>query len=91
MSTIHAITYDYSITPAKSDTVDDPSGPFAGLYVATSGNVVIWNRSGPQAANPLTIAVVAGSYLQWPIKRVGATGTTAIVFGVVGYAIVRPG
>jgi hypothetical protein len=90
MSNLWCETYDYAVAVTKSDTADDAAGPFAGLYVSVAGNVVIWNRNGPQASNPITIAVVAGQYVRWPIKRVGSTNTTATVFGLVS-AIVPQG
>ena len=90
MSNQWAQTYDYPVAVTKSDTVDDPAGNFAGLLVSVAGNVVIWTVGGPQAGLPLTIAVVAGQELHFPIRRVGTTGTTATVFGLVS-SIVRQG
>ena len=89
MSTLWAETYDYAVAVTKSDTVNDPAGPFAGLYVSAAGTVVCWNLNGPQSANPITITVVAGQYVRWPIKRIGAS-SSATVFGLVS-AIVRQG
>lgn len=79
---VQSQTYDWAVAPTLSDTVDDPAGAFAGLYVAATGNVVIWNRNGPQGANPITLVVVAGQYVRWPVRRVGLS-TTAIVYGLV--------
>ena len=78
-----ASTYDYASAVTPSDSTDDPAGPFAGLYVSTSGNVVLYNRNGVPSAQPLTLAVIAGQYIRWPVRRVGSTGTTATVFGLV--------
>ena len=89
MSNLWADTYDWAVAVTKSDTVDDPAGPFAGLYVSAAGTLIIHNLNGPQAANPITITVVAGQYVRWPVKRVGAS-TGATVFGLVS-AIVRQG
>jgi hypothetical protein len=89
MSNLLATTYDYAVAVTKSDTVDDPAGPFAGLYVSAGGTLIYWGLGGPQAANPVTITVVAGTYVRWPIKRIGAS-TGATVFGLVG-GIVRQG
>lgn len=90
MSNLWADTYDYAVSVSKSDTVDDPAGAFSGLYVAVGGNAVLWNLSGPQASNPITVAVIAGTYIRWPVRRVGATSTTATVFGLVS-SIVKQG
>jgi hypothetical protein len=86
VSTVAAQTYDYAIAPTLSDSDDEPI-PFTGLYIGTTGNVVIWNYGGPQSANPITVPVVGGTYLLWPIKRVGLS-TSATVLGLVS-AIVR--
>lgn len=90
MSTIQAETYDYSVVVTKSDGTDDPAGPFTGLYVSVAGVVVIDNLNGPQSANPVTLNVVAGGYVRWPVKRVRSTNTTATVLGLVS-PIVRQG
>ena len=87
MSNAWASTYDYPVAVTKSDTTDDPAGPFAGLYVSASGNIEIWNRNGP--ATPITIAVVAGQYVRWPVKRVGSTNTTATVFGLISSIVAQ--
>lgn len=89
MSNLWASVADYPVAVTKSDTVDDPGGPFAALLVTVAGNLVFWPLQGPQASSPLTIAVVAGQYICFPVKRVGAS-TTATVLGLVS-AIVRQG
>lgn len=81
-STVQAVTYDYAVAVTKSDTVDDPAGPFTGLYVSAAGNLVCDNYGGPQASNPITVVVVAGTYIRWPVKRIRTT-TSATVFGLV--------
>jgi hypothetical protein len=82
MSTVQASSYDYAVAVTKSDTADDPAGPFTGLYVSASGTLVCDNYGGPQGSNPITVAVVAGGYICWPVKRVRTT-TNATVFGLV--------
>jgi hypothetical protein len=90
VSNLWAETYDYPIAPTLSDSVDDPAGPFTALQVGGAGNVVAYPMNGPQSA-PVTIAVIAGQTLRFPIRRVGATGTTATgLFGLVS-SIVRQG
>jgi hypothetical protein len=93
MSDVGAITYGYCTPVTPSDSVDDPSGPFAGLLVGTAGNLVVYPLGGPQGVGtgfPITIAVVSGQYILFPVRRVGATSNTATVFGLVG-ANVRQG
>jgi hypothetical protein len=87
MSTVQASTYDWAAAVTKSDTVDDPAGPFAGLYVSVAGTLILYNMNGPQA--PITITAVAGGYICWPVRRIGAS-STATAFGLVA-AIVRQG
>jgi hypothetical protein len=89
MSNLWATTYDYAVAVTKSDSTDDPAGPFSGLYVSVSGNVVLYCRNGPQSAQPITVAVVAGDYIRWPVRRVGSTSTTATVFGLVSSIIAQ--
>jgi hypothetical protein len=80
MSNLWAETYDVPVGVTESDTVDDPAGPFAGLYCGGAGNVVVWPLNG---TGSVTMAVVAGGYLRFPIRRVGATSTTATgLFGL---------
>ena len=88
-STIQASTYDRAIAVTPSDTVDDPAGPFTGLYVSAGGTLVCDNLNGTYSSNPITLTVVAGGYICWPIKRI-RTSTTATVLGLVS-PIVRQG
>ena len=88
-STVQASTYDYAVAVTPSDTVNDPAGPFTGLYVSASGTLVCDNLNGLATSNPITISVVAGGYVCWPIKRI-RTGTTATVLGLVS-AVVKQG
>ena len=39
MSSILAVTYSKAFAVTASDTVNDPHGPFAGLYIGGAGNV----------------------------------------------------
>lgn len=74
------IAYDYPVAVTSSDTTDDPAGPFAGLLVSAAGNIVVYPLNGPSAN--FTIAVVAGQEVHFPVRRIGATGTTATVLGL---------
>jgi len=88
MSDLWAGTYDWAVAVTKSDTVDDPAGPFSGLYVSVGGTLVAW-VNGPTAANPVSYTVASGQYLQFPVRRIGAS-TSATVHGLVG-GIIRQG
>lgn len=87
MSTLWAETYDYPVAVTKSDTADDPKGEFAGLLTTAAGNLIVWTR-GPAASQPITIPVVAGEYIRFPVKRVGASSSDCL--GLVS-GIVRQG
>jgi hypothetical protein len=83
-SSLWATTYDYPVAVTKSDTVADPKGPFAGLLVDTGGVLKLTPVGGPLAGSSLTINVVAGQYIRFPVQRVWNTGTTTtVVFGLV--------
>jgi hypothetical protein len=82
-STVQAVTYDFPATVTKSDSVDDPAGPFAGLLVAVTGDVKFTPLAGPQAGGSMTITgAPAGMYLHFPVKRVWSSVTSATVFGL---------
>lgn len=82
MSTVQSSTYDWPTAITKSDTVADPAGPFTGLYVDTGGVLKITPLNGPLAKTSLTINVVAGGYVCFPVQRVWNGTTTAVVFGL---------
>lgn len=88
MSNAWAVTYDYAVAVTKSDTVNDPAGPFAGLLATAAGTAIVWMLNGPSGSNPVSIPVVAGQYLHFPVKRVGASSSNVV--GLVS-AIVRQG
>jgi len=79
MSDIYARTYDGAKAITKSDTVNDPAGPFAGLLVTVIGNVAFVTTSGDTVT--LT-AVAANTVIPFATKRVDSTGTTATVLGL---------
>lgn len=87
MSTLQASLADYPATVTPSDATDDPAGPFAALLVTVAGNLKFTPRNGPQANSSLTIAVVAGQYICFPVKRVWQNGTTATVLGLVSAVV----
>jgi hypothetical protein len=78
MSNLWAETYDYPTSVTLSNTADDPAGPFAGLLVNAAGNLVVWPVNGPLASGGVTIAVVAGEYIRFPVKRIG-TGSPSVL------------
>jgi hypothetical protein len=83
MSNLWASTYDYPASVTKSDTVADPAGPFAGLLVDTGGVLKFTPWTGPLAGSSMTINVVAGQYICFPVQRVWNGTTTAVVVGLV--------
>lgn len=98
MSNMWASTYDYAVVPTLSDTVNDPAGPFAGVLITATpgpgggGTIAIWPNSGPMnpVNLPIVIQVNAGVTLNFPIARIGLTGTSVTCLGLCS-AIVRQG
>ena len=74
MSNIMSITYEDAIAVTPSDTVADPSGPFAGFYVGVAGDVTVTTIRGTKA---LFKSCQAGVTYTQAIQRVWSTGTTA--------------
>ena len=90
MSSLWAETYDYAVAVTKSDTAADPQGPFAGLLVDTGGVLKCTPLNGPNQGSSITINVVAGQYIRFPIQRVWNSTTTGVYFGLCS-AIVSQG
>ena len=90
MSNLWAETYEYAAAVTKSDTLADPKGPFAGLLVDTAGILKLTPLNGPDAGGSITLNVVAGEYVRFPVQRVWSGTTTAVVFGLVA-AIINQG
>lgn len=89
MSTVAAIVFDYAVAVTPSDTVNDPAGPFTALLVDTAGTIKVTLYGGTGAA--ITLKVIAGQVVPFPVRRVWSTGTvTAVVFGLVS-ALVKQG
>lgn len=85
-------TFDYPATVTKSDTVDDPAGPWAALLVVVTGNIVLVPAAGPLAGSSITITgAPVGMYIRFPVKRVNSTNTTATVVGLVQGAVIPQG
>lgn len=74
MSLIAEITYEGAVAPTNSDTVADPHGPFAGLYVGVAGDVTVQTLRNQTA---LFKSVPAGTTLRIAFTRVWSTGTAA--------------
>ena len=89
-ATVQAILFDYPVAVTKSDATDDPAGTFSALLVDTGGVLKITPYGGPDASSSITINVLAGQYILFPVKRVWSTTTTALVFGLVS-PVVRQG
>lgn len=82
MSNIQAITYDGAAPVTKSDSTDDPAGPFAALWIggSGSGNLKVTMVNGDVVT--LTGVVASGNVpLRIAVNRVWTTGTdvTSIV------------
>jgi pectin methylesterase-like acyl-CoA thioesterase len=75
VSDIRAITYDDQVPTTFSDTTDDPNGPFAAMYVDSSGvQITYLNLRGRQ----LTLfAPQGGTIYPFGFKRILNTGTTS--------------
>jgi hypothetical protein len=78
MAGIQDRVYDGVSAVTPSDTVNDPAGPFAGLYVTVAGNLKLTDATG------VTTGPVAVPIGELPVRvvRVWATGTTATVLGL---------
>lgn len=83
------LAYQYGVAVTTSDTVADPAGPFAGIYVGSTagGSTVVVasvNKSGAVVEATYT-NVNAGVVLPVRCIRVKTTGTTATgLLGMVG-------
>ncbi len=78
MAQPQVIEYDDLITPTLSDGVNDPGGPFAGLYCMTPGTVKITTYAGTVQSVPM----IANGYLYCGVRRVWSTGTTGTYLGL---------
>ena len=78
MSTIAAITYEDAIAVTPSDTVADPSGPFAGFYVGAAGTVKLTTIRGTTAT---LLNCQAGIIYPIAFSRIwsSVTGATSIL------------
>lgn len=85
MSSILARTYDDMKDVTKSDSTDDPAGPFAALLVTAAGTLKITTRQGTTIA---LAAVAVGERIETPVIRVWSTGTGATVVGYVAAPII---
>lgn len=74
--------YDSATTVTKSDTVNDPNGPFAALYVTAAGNLSFADGSGQGPVGGAAFAVTVGMLIPIRCQRVNATGTSATVVGL---------
>ncbi len=83
MSQPQVIQYDDAFAPTLNDTVDDPQGPFAGLFCMTSGAVVVTPYARAlNSSSSVTVTMVAGSYLYLAVRRVWSSGTSGSVLGL---------
>ena len=78
MSDIQATTYDDAIAVTQSDTVNDPAGPFAGLWVQAAGVIKLTTTRG----NTVIVSAAAGLPVTIACVRVWTSVTTAT--GITG-------
>jgi hypothetical protein len=69
---------DSAVAVTQSDTVDDPKGPFSGLYVPAGSTVKVSLLNDVA----VTFTSVYSGFLMIPVKRVWNTGT-AVASGVI--------
>lgn len=81
-STIDATVFAGAFPVAKSDTANDPNGPFAALFVTTAGNVSFIDSQGNAVGTTGAPIAVAVGLLPIRAVRVNLTGTTAVVLGL---------
>lgn len=81
-SSIDATVFAGSIPVTKSDTVNDPNGPFAGLYIATAGNISWIDSQGNASGTTGAPLAVSAGHINVRVVRVNSTGTTAVVLGL---------
>ena len=87
MSDLQSRTYDGLVAVTKSDTVADPAGPFAGLYVSVAGTIVL--TDGENTTSTIQSGA-AGTIINVHTVRVGLS-TGATVFGLHGRPGWKPG
>lgn len=79
MSNILAVTYEQAYAVTQSDTLADPSGPFAALFTGAGGTIKLTTING----QTVTLAsVAAGIVMPIATQRVWSSTTTAT--GVIG-------
>ena len=71
---ISNITYEGAVAPTPSDTVNDPHGPFAAIYVGSGGNIQVTTLRGQTA---LFVAVPTGTTLRIACLRVWSSNLGA--------------
>ena len=67
-------------TPAQSDTVADPSGPFVGVRFDAAGTVHLISGGTEHI-----LTVLAGEYFPGEVSRINSTSTTLTDAQMVGF------
>jgi hypothetical protein len=88
MSDINSQTYYGSAAVTPSDTVADPLGLFAGLYVSATGTIKWSLPDGSVLTRTDTVPV--GTIIPIAVSRVWSTGTSATVVGLYALPIKQP-
>ena len=85
MSDIYAVTYSGSAAVTKSDTTNDPVGPFAGLLMTAVGTLKVTLVDGSTIT--FGTETVINKFFPLQVARVWSTGTGATVVGLYAPAI----
>jgi hypothetical protein len=88
VSSIDATTYYGSAAVTKSDTVNDPAGPFAGLLMTAVGTLKVDLIDG----STLTFGTetVINKIFPYAVRKVWSTGTGATVVGLYALPLKAP-
>ena len=86
MSDIQAVTYQDAVTVTESDSVDDTSGPFAGLWCTSAGTLSFVTPAG----SVVTLNVATNGLIPIACKRVNSTGTAGTFLGLLAAPFKKP-
>ena len=80
MADIRSIVFEGIRLATLSDSARDPSGPFAGFYCNTAGNIAFQALDGSTGL----INALAGIIYPIAVSRIGSTSTTAsTIYGCI--------
>ena len=79
MSDIQAVTYQDAVAVTESDSVNDTSGPFAGLWCTSAGTLSFVTPAG----SVVTLNVATNGLIPIACKRVNSSGTAGSFLGLL--------